>query len=405
MQTLTQKPTPESISRAAPAAAPRPIRVCFVIDDLAAAGTESQLLALIGRLDRNRVLPYLCLLRGGGPVSRSLEPNDCPVLRLGVGALLRPYAALQAIRFIHFLRRERIDVVQTYFADSSYFGVPAAWLAGAPHRLRTRNNLGHWLTPLHRRLGRLLNAAATGTVVNCAAARAALLADEGPPPETITVLENGVDHARFLAVPPLPPEPPAARRVGAVANLRPVKGLDVFLEAAAWLAREHPDLTFSVAGEGAMRGPLTASARTRTDGLLSPARRGRGRAEIPGRPGYRRFALAFGGYVERAPGVHGGGAADRGHGRRRRAGADRGRRSRPPRAARRRRPAGRGDQPTALAAAAGPPSRGGRPPPRPRPVRPRGHGRAFHRVLRAFKPFSPESIPLTRSGGPWRCPP
>ena len=154
-------------------------------------------------------------------------------------------------------------MVQTYFADSSYFGVPAAWLAGAPHRLRTRNNLGHWLTPLHRRLGRLLNAAATGTVVNCAAARAALLADEGPPPETITVLENGVDHARFLAVPPLPPEPPAARRVGAVANLRPVKGLDVFLEAAAWLAREHPDLTFSVAGEGAMRGPLTASARER----------------------------------------------------------------------------------------------------------------------------------------------
>ncbi len=183
-------------------------------------------------------------------------------MRLGVGALLRPYAALQAIRFIRFLRRERIDVVQTYFADSGYFGVPAAWLAGVPHRLRTRNNLGHWLTPLHRRLGRMLNAVATGTVVNCAAARAALLADEGSSPDTITVLENGVDHARFLAEPP-PPAAPAARRVGAVANLRPVKGVDVFLEAAAWLAREHPDLTFSVAGEGDMRGPLEASARER----------------------------------------------------------------------------------------------------------------------------------------------
>ena len=263
MQTLTETPTREASARAAPETTAPPVRVCFVIDDLAAAGTESQLLALIGRLDRSRVRPYLCLLRGAAPASRALEPSDCPVLRLGVGSLLRPYAALQAIRFIRFLRRERIDVVQTYFADSGYFGVPAAWLAGAPHRLRTRNNLGHWLTPLHRRLGRLLNAVTTGTVVNCAAARAALVADEGPSPDTIAILENGVDHARFLAVPPLPPEAPAVRRVGAVANLRPVKGLDIFLEAAAWLAREHPDLTFSVAGDGDMRGPLEASARER----------------------------------------------------------------------------------------------------------------------------------------------
>ncbi len=280
MRTLTETPTRESPARAAPETAARPVRVCFVIDDLAAAGTETQLLALVGRLDRNRVRPHLCLLRGGGSVSRALEPNDCPVLRLGVGALLRPYAALQAIRFVRFLRRERIDVVQTYFADSGYFGVPAAWLAGVPHRLRSRNNLGHWLTPLHRRLGRLLKAAATGTVVNCAAARAALLADEGPPPETVTVLENGVDHSRFLAVPPLPPDAPAARRVGAVANLRPVKGLDVFLEAAAWLAREHPDLTFSVAGEGDMRGPLEASARER--GLADRFQLPGAVADVPG---------------------------------------------------------------------------------------------------------------------------
>ena len=43
-----------------------PVRVCFLIDDLARAGTESQLLALIRRLDRNKVRPYLVLLRGDG---------------------------------------------------------------------------------------------------------------------------------------------------------------------------------------------------------------------------------------------------------------------------------------------------------------------------------------------------
>src|SRR6476646_5537700 len=73
------------------------------------------------------VRPYLCLLRGDNPVSQALEPDDCPILRLGVYTLLRPGTLGQAWRFIRFLRRERIDVVQTYFPDSSYFGVPAAW--------------------------------------------------------------------------------------------------------------------------------------------------------------------------------------------------------------------------------------------------------------------------------------
>ena len=261
MRTLNELDARERTS--APEVAADPVRICFLIDELAAAGTETQLLALIRRLDRDRVQPYLCLLRGGGPASRALEPDDCPVLRLGVGALRRPATLLKAAHFIHFLRRERIDVVQAFFPDSSYFGLPAAWLAGVPHRLRTRNNLGHWLTPAHRRLGRLLNAVTTGSVVNCGAARAALLAAEGPRPETVTVLENGVDHARFLAVPPLSARAAAPRRVGVAANLRPVKGLDVLLDAAARLTGEYRDLVFQIAGEGEMRRPLEESARER----------------------------------------------------------------------------------------------------------------------------------------------
>jgi glycosyltransferase involved in cell wall biosynthesis len=225
----------------------RPIRVCFLIDELAAAGTEMQLVALIRHLDRTRVCPYLALLRGDSEASRQLGPEDCPIFRLGVGALRSPRAAVQAIRFIHFLWRERIDVVQVYFPDSTYFGVPAAWLAGVPHRVRTRNNIGHWLTARHRLLGRALNLFTTATIANCDAARRALLSDEKPGPQTVFVLPNGVDLERFLAL-PLPSGP--ARQVGAVANLRLVKGLDVLVEAAGRLKDDFPDVCFSVAGEG-----------------------------------------------------------------------------------------------------------------------------------------------------------
>lgn len=229
------------------------LRICFLIDELAVAGTETQLLALLRQLDRSRFDPRLALLRGDSPASRALEPTECPVYRIGVGALARPSSLFKLWHFRNWLRAERIDILQTYFPDSSYFGILAGWLAGVPHRLRTRNNIGHWLTAGHRRLGRWLNRLTTGTIANCAAARDALLDAEQPSPDSVVVLENGVDAERFLALPL--PEPTAPPTVGSVANLRPVKGLDVLVAAA----RQVPGVRFRIAGEGEQRGPLEAA--------------------------------------------------------------------------------------------------------------------------------------------------
>ena len=188
------------------------------------------MLALIRRVDRRKVQPYLCLLRGDSPLSRALEPDGVPVLRLGVGSLLSSRGLVRAARFVWFLRRERVNVVQAYFPDSTYFGMPLAWLAGVPYRVRTRNNSGHAATPLHRRLGRWVNPLTTCTLANCDAAKESLLRDERPNPETVHVLENGVDLEPFESVPLFQAEranhPP---RIGVVANLRPVKGLDLML--------------------------------------------------------------------------------------------------------------------------------------------------------------------------------
>jgi glycosyltransferase involved in cell wall biosynthesis len=234
------------------AAPRRAVRVCFMIDELQTGGTETQLVALIRHLDRDHVEPYLCLLRGEDEHSRALEPADCPVLRLGVRSFRRLSALAAAWRLVRFLRRERIDVFQVYFPDSTYFGVPAAWLAGVPRILRTRNNLGYWMTPWHRRLGRVCDALSDGLIANSDACRDAVIADEGLAAGRVAVLENGVDLSRFA-------ENPArvgTGRVGVTANLRPVKGLDVFVRAAAAVSAAHPGATFHVAGEGPLRPEL-----------------------------------------------------------------------------------------------------------------------------------------------------
>jgi glycosyltransferase involved in cell wall biosynthesis len=223
-----------------------------MIDELSSAGTETQLVALIRGLDRARVVPHLCLLRGEDARSRSLEPADCPIFRLNVTSLRHPRTLGKAAQLARFLRRHRIDVFQVYFQDSTYLGVPVARLAGVPHVVRTRNNLGYWLTPMHRWLGWLCNHGTSMLVANCESCRRAVIADEGIHPGRVVVLENGVDLSRFPEPRPRT-EKSCARRIGIVANLRPIKNLDLFVRAAAEVNATHPDATFAIAGEGELR--------------------------------------------------------------------------------------------------------------------------------------------------------
>src|SRR5205809_8085796 len=84
-----------------------PVRVCFMIDRLTRAGTETQLLALIRELDRAKVRPSLALLDGEDDLSRALEPADCPVIRLGIRKLLGAGAARGAGQLRAFWREHR----------------------------------------------------------------------------------------------------------------------------------------------------------------------------------------------------------------------------------------------------------------------------------------------------------
>ena len=242
----------------------RPIRVCFLIDDLKIGGVERQLLLLLDSLDRSRIEPRLCLLNGTGELSRSLEPNDIPVMRLGVRSLHHPSTAAQGIRFARFLRRERVDVLQMFFADSTYFGTLFGKLARVPCAARSRLDIGFWVKPIDRWLGRACSRVLDRTLTNCEACRQSVIADEHAAPESVVVIPNGVVLDRFKHI----PEPQATashgatRRVGVVANLSPMKNHELLVRAAEMLATAHPGLQYQLAGEGDLRPELEHLIKT-----------------------------------------------------------------------------------------------------------------------------------------------
>lgn len=240
---------------APPAAVTEPVRVCFMIDRLSRAGTESQLLALLRELDRTRVSPSLVLLDGEDDLSRSLEPADCPVVRLGVRRLLSLSATRAAARLRAFWREHRPDVLQTYFLDAAYFGAPLAKACGIKRVVRVQNNLGYWMNRKHRALGRCVRPFVDAMLTNTDAGKRALVEQERHRDNRVVVLENGVDTARFNRF--MFPDTSKPRvRVGCVANLRPVKNIDGLMRAAKDALDRFPKLVFEVAGDGEQRPEL-----------------------------------------------------------------------------------------------------------------------------------------------------
>jgi glycosyltransferase involved in cell wall biosynthesis len=210
---------------------------------------EGNYLALHGRAcERLRVLPSL-----------SREIRGLPDL-LALGALTRLFRSL------------RPDVVHTHTAKAGTVGRLAARLAGVPVVVHTYH--GHvfhgYFSPaktrvflaiergLARRTDHLLTVSDT--------VRHELLDLGVGRPEQLTVMPLGLDLRPFRQARPgaLRAElgvGPAVPLVGIVARLVAIKAHEVFLAAAAAVARQMPSSLFVVVGDGDRRGELEGLAR------------------------------------------------------------------------------------------------------------------------------------------------
>ncbi|MCX5799987.1 MAG: glycosyltransferase [Candidatus Eisenbacteria bacterium] len=236
------------------------INVLYVIDSLHpqyAGGTETQLESTISNADRDLVNPFLCTLRG--VVTSDFK---CPVTILGVAKLLDPGFVSGLWRLTRLMRKQRINVVHLSFFDSVVLGTLAARLARVPVIITSRRGIRSlaftWPQVV---FVRMLDTLATCVLSNSHAVEESVRADEKIPRHKALVIHNGMVAPQGVALPAHEAKlglelKPGELCVGMVANLRYVKGVDVFIAAASVVFKEEPLSRFCIFGEGELREEL-----------------------------------------------------------------------------------------------------------------------------------------------------
>lgn len=240
------------------------IKIAYIIDTIESptAGTEKQILLLIKRLDRNKFEPYLCCLRS----SEWLENNFdlCPLHVVGIASFKKIVSYFRILAFSRFLKRGKFDIIQTHFRDSNIVGILAARLAGIYTVISTRRGVRYWRNRFELLLLKKLNRWVTIFVTNSYSTKEWVTKIEGIPEEKIKVIYNGIDLTSFKGITDetrikyrqllgIPEDAPV---VGIVANLRPVKGIDIFLRAAQLVKKQIPEARFVIVGDGVEKDPL-----------------------------------------------------------------------------------------------------------------------------------------------------
>jgi glycosyltransferase involved in cell wall biosynthesis len=242
------------------------IKLLQMLTNFHIGGTERQVANLALGIDPSHFDLHLACLRHSGELLAELETLRVPRSEFRIGRLYSPKTLWQGIRLAYYVRRNLIQIVHSFGFYPNVFTVPVARLAGASIVVASIRDTGDLLTPMQRRLLKLVCRLADCVLVNAEAIRKNLL-EQGYDPSNIVVIRNGLTLSKAHGKEPgslLRRElgiPLSARVVAVFSRLNRMKGVEYFLDAAMVLAGKFPDVHFLVVGDGGSKPELEEHAR------------------------------------------------------------------------------------------------------------------------------------------------
>jgi glycosyltransferase involved in cell wall biosynthesis len=227
--------------------------VLFLVDRLQsiAGGAEGAIEKLCRFLPADR---FRCSVATFWAKPNIGDDFGCPVQVYPLDRIYGWNALKYGVKLGLFLRRERVDIVHTFFPASDLWGSMVATLSRCPVLISSRRDMGILRMRKHRLPYMVANRLFDQVQAVSDRVREFCIREEGIAPEKVVTVPNGVDLATIDAARPADRIPTLGLSdttplVMTVANLRSVKGIDVLLRAIAIVRRDVPDAVFAVIGE------------------------------------------------------------------------------------------------------------------------------------------------------------
>jgi len=236
----------------------RKIKILYIIGSLGhgKAGTEGHLITVLDTLDRKKFEPYLCCLNA----SSWLEVNrpSCPTIVLDFKGFHHPGTIFKILKLRNFIRRQGIDLVQTFFVDSHIIGTLASSFTGNKKMVSSRRDLGYAYLTRELLMLRLINPFAVRLLGNSRAVKTGISQKEKLNPDRMDLIYNGVNLEEFDKINKDLRDktkeklnlPDGSLVVGLVANLRPIKNIELFIESASLVSQKMDNVYFMIVGQG-----------------------------------------------------------------------------------------------------------------------------------------------------------
>ncbi len=232
------------------------IRVLHVIDHLGYGGAPVAVKNIAERMPGDRVESIVCSLR----TNPNAMPIDAQVINLGY----HKYNPFVVAAIAKLCKEHTIDIIHAHLQKSVITCLLAKSFCDAKIIIHEHGPIFHGGTGCIYRLAlRTLRSRAALSIANSQAAKAALSQAAGFDKESIRVVSNFIDFARFdrtlysrnkaresLGI----AEEHVA--VGFVGRLDPCKGADLLIHAAAILCKKSDQYRFVIVGEGSQRREL-----------------------------------------------------------------------------------------------------------------------------------------------------
>jgi glycosyltransferase involved in cell wall biosynthesis len=230
------------------------MHILFLIDQLCeAGGAERVLLKTIEGLPKDQFACWLVTFKRNLEIE-AFRQLPCPTYVLPLGRTYDLNAMRVAAKIRDIIHSNRIDIVHTFHETSDLWGGLVAKASGCPALVSSRRDMGILRTKKHNLGYPFINHFVDRVLAVSESVRNYCIQKDGLSPDKVLTLHNGIDLTDVdsklssrscrcsLGIPATAPV------ITAVGHIRKVKGVDIFIRAAARVCQEFPEAIFLVVG-------------------------------------------------------------------------------------------------------------------------------------------------------------